>query len=327
MKYAALEDEGKGKDVNVSKGKDIKANVMNTNNEKAKDEGKGKDVNVSKGKDIKANVMNTNNEKSSGGKIEKKDNRKVHQVGSTSVENSNRKGMLGSNRFNLLDSLVNEEELVPNTDQRKIVDEFLIQKTKALKRKLKQRGWKNRNVFERAEELRKKVKESQKEVDMFPHDERVKEKSCMILKEYHEAIQDENNLLCQKAKVKWLKEGDRNVTYFHKTIKEMVHRGRIMTIRNEEGVRFEKEDVPVQIVKHFEEFLGKSNLVQKLSCISDIFLNKLNSEDALKMVRPISDSEIKNAMFEIKDSKAPGPDGYTSRFHKSAWSIVGKEVC
>ncbi|GJW98954.1 hypothetical protein Tco_0180762 [Tanacetum coccineum] len=95
------------------------------------DEGKGKDVNVSKGKDIKANVININNEKSSGGKIEKKDNRKVHQVGSTSVENSNRKGMLGSNRFNLLDSLVNEEELVPNTDQRKIVDEFLSKKNDA----------------------------------------------------------------------------------------------------------------------------------------------------------------------------------------------------
>ncbi|GJV65741.1 RNA-directed DNA polymerase, eukaryota, reverse transcriptase zinc-binding domain protein [Tanacetum coccineum] len=44
------------------------------------------------------------------------------------------------------------------------------------------------------------------------------------------------------------------------------------------------------------------------------------------MVRQISDFEIKNAMFEIEDSKAPGPDNYTSRFYKSAWSIVGKEV-
>ncbi|GJR02930.1 hypothetical protein Tco_0525914 [Tanacetum coccineum] len=63
-----------------------------------------------------------------------------------------------------------------------------------------------------------------------------------------------------------------------------------------------------------------------MSCRNDIFINKLTSEEALKMVRPISDSEIKNAMFEIKDSKAPGPDGYTSRFYKSAWSIVGTEV-
>ncbi|GKC98530.1 RNA-directed DNA polymerase, eukaryota, reverse transcriptase zinc-binding domain protein [Tanacetum coccineum] len=139
--------------------------------------------------------------------------------------------------------------------------------------KLKQLSWGNGNIFERVEELRKKVKESHNDVDMFPHDERVKEKGYVILKEYHEAIQDEYSLLCQKAKVEWLKEGDRNTAYFHKTI-----------------------------VKHFEEFL-----------------------EALKMVRPISDSEIKNAMFEIKDSKAPGPDGYTLRFYKSAWSIVRKK--
>ncbi|GKE03986.1 RNA-directed DNA polymerase, eukaryota, reverse transcriptase zinc-binding domain protein, partial [Tanacetum coccineum] len=128
-----------------------------------------------------------------------------------------------------------------------------------------------------AENLRKEVKKVQKEVDMFPHDENIKEKSYQILKKYYEAIQ------------------------------ERVHRGRIMTIRNEEGVRFENDDVAVQIVKHFEDFLGKSRPVQKLSSRNDIFLNKLNNEEDLKM--------------------APGPDRYTSRFYKSDWSIIGKEVC
>ncbi|GKC77153.1 RNA-directed DNA polymerase, eukaryota, reverse transcriptase zinc-binding domain protein, partial [Tanacetum coccineum] len=48
---------------------------------------------------------------------------------------------------------------------------------------------------------------------------------------------------------------------------------------------------------------------------------------SIRMVRPISDAEIKNAIFEIEDSKAPGPSGYTARFYKSAWSIIGKEIC
>ncbi|GJY05634.1 RNA-directed DNA polymerase, eukaryota, reverse transcriptase zinc-binding domain protein, partial [Tanacetum coccineum] len=173
----------------------------------------------------------------------------------------------------------------------------VVQKLKTLKRKLKQLSWKNGNVFVRAEELRIK------------------------------AIQDENSLLCQKARIEWLREGDKNTAFFHKTIKERVYRGRIMSIRNEEGARFENDDVPGQIVKHFENFLGKTSQVNKLSCGSDIVKNKLSNEEASKMVRPISDSEIKNAMFEIEDSKAPGPDGYTLRFYKSAWSIVGKEVC
>ena len=44
------------------------------------------------------------------------------------------------------------------------------------------------------------------------------------------------------------------------------------------------------------------------------------------MVRPISDEEIKCALFSMEDDKAPGPDGFSSKFFKSALSIVGPEV-
>ncbi|GKE97366.1 RNA-directed DNA polymerase, eukaryota, reverse transcriptase zinc-binding domain protein [Tanacetum coccineum] len=59
----------------------------------------------------------------------------------------------------------------------------------------------------------------------------------------------------------------------------------------------------------------------------NMFTNKISSEEAIRMVRSISEVEIKNAMFEIEDSKAPGPDGYTASFYKSAWSVIGKDIC
>ena len=40
----------------------------------------------------------------------------------------------------------------------------------------------------------------------------------------------------------------------------------------------------------------------------------------------ITQEEIKNALFSIDDTKAPGPDGFSSLFFKRAWSIVGREV-
>ncbi|GKA88532.1 RNA-directed DNA polymerase, eukaryota, reverse transcriptase zinc-binding domain protein [Tanacetum coccineum] len=41
----------------------------------------------------------------------------------------------------------------------------------------------------------------------------------------------------------------------------------------------------------------------------------------------VSNDEIKDAMYSIDDNKAPGPDGYTIKFYKKAWNIIGGDVC
>ena len=43
--------------------------------------------------------------------------------------------------------------------------------------------------------------------------------------------------------------------------------------------------------------------------------------------KAISHEEIKEVIFSIDDSKAPGPDGFSSRFFKVAWDIIGSDVC
>nr|GEZ72349.1 hypothetical protein [Tanacetum cinerariifolium] len=45
------------------------------------------------------------------------------------------------------------------------------------------------------------------------------------------------------------------------------------------------------------------------------------------MIADISDSEIKRDLFDIKDTKAHGPDGFTAAFFKQAWSIIGFDTC
>ncbi|XP_071726825.1 uncharacterized protein [Rutidosis leptorrhynchoides] len=44
------------------------------------------------------------------------------------------------------------------------------------------------------------------------------------------------------------------------------------------------------------------------------------------MIRPVTTLEIKEAFFNIGDSKSPGPDGYSAAFFKEGWDIVGDDV-
>ncbi|GKA40664.1 hypothetical protein Tco_0733257 [Tanacetum coccineum] len=51
------------------------------------------------------------------------------------------------------------------------------------------------------------------------------------------------------------------------------------------------------------------------------FMKIVSNEDASDMIRSVNDEEIKHAMFDIDNNKAPGPDGYSSKFFKQAWDV------
>ncbi|KAL9232373.1 hypothetical protein vseg_007493 [Gypsophila vaccaria] len=44
------------------------------------------------------------------------------------------------------------------------------------------------------------------------------------------------------------------------------------------------------------------------------------------LLESVTGEEIKNAVFSIPDTKSPGPDGYSSRFYKDVWHIIGTDV-
>nr|GEV11220.1 hypothetical protein [Tanacetum cinerariifolium] len=54
----------------------------------------------------------------------------------------------------------------------------------------------------------------------------------------------------------------------------------------------------------------------------NLFTSRLTSEEVAKI-----DKEIKEAMFDIGENKAPGPDGFTSAFFIHSWNVIGKELC
>ena len=53
---------------------------------------------------------------------------------------------------------------------------------------------------------------------------------------------------------------------------------------------------------------------------------KLTNEATTWIIRPVSDSGAKRAVFQFNPDKAPGLDGFSAHFFQKHWSIARKEI-
>lgn len=125
-------------------------------------------------------------------------------------------------RFKFANFLVHKPECIPMVrDVWKLnVDGYnmyqVVKKLKKVKTEACKLMWKNGNLHARAKRLRGELDDIQYALDKNPDNKELRLKESSILKAFNDACLDEELFLQQKAKIKWLKEGDGNTGYFHK---------------------------------------------------------------------------------------------------------------
>lgn len=98
-------------------------------------------------------------------------------------------------------------------------------------------------------------------------------------------------------------------------------------VYDENGVACYGADATNLFVSHFQNFLGTQDDVYMIEDARSLFIKKLDMDKAVDLIKPVTDDEIKKAIFSIDDNKASGPDGFTSKFFKAAWNVIGKDTC
>ncbi|XP_024981682.1 uncharacterized protein LOC112518274 [Cynara cardunculus var. scolymus] len=177
---------------------------------------------------------------------------------------------------------------------------------KALKTPLRKLRNSYGNLGQRVSFLKAELDRIQLEVDTDPSNDELGLELGHIRIAYQNACWVEEWAAKQRAKINWLNEGDMNTKFFHKVIKERNYYNSIHSVCSSGGEYFYGEDVPKVFVGHFKDFLGGTNVSSDPTMLDALFLRTLSLSDA--------------------NYKAPGSDGFSSKFFKDAWDIVGRDV-
>ncbi|KAK1424514.1 hypothetical protein QVD17_19844 [Tagetes erecta] len=91
---------------------------------------------------------------------------------------------------------------------------------------------------------------------LFANEDIKKGASTPSVQEFVEASMDEEKFVKQKAKVKWLAEGDANTNYFHNILKCKNNKKAIHSVLGVDGMVLEGDLMIHEFISFYENFLG-----------------------------------------------------------------------
>lgn len=128
----------------------------------------------------------------------------------------------------------------------------------------------------------------------------------------------------QKARVRWIKEGDKNTAFFHSTCKVRQARKQIHKLLVQEEIIEEPGQIKEAILNHFKSFFHREDKLRpKLKCSN---LYRLNRREKEALEQHFSELEIWNVVRTCDGNRAPGPDGFNINFFKKFWSVVKEDI-
>jgi hypothetical protein len=185
------------------------------------------------------------------------------------------------------------------------------------------------NLKLRVSQARDNLHLAQKEVlESFGRaDSLLKEKEC--LHAYVSITKAEESFLKQKARNQWLQLGDQNNSFFHCSLKVQHAKKTITHLWDDQGNRVEEVEQIKQVAASFYKKLLGTNQLQftasKADRVRHLISVAISTDQAALLEKEITADEIKDTLFNMKNNKAPGLDGFPVEFFKSAWSVVGQD--
>ncbi|XP_059277625.1 uncharacterized protein LOC132031709 [Lycium ferocissimum] len=181
------------------------------------------------------------------------------------------------------------------------------------------------DIFKDAKEAERLVTELEKKLTENNNEEN-RAKLNKTKADFIRLLKNKDEIHRQKAKARWLQDGDKNTSYFHKVIKDRRRKLNIQSIQDNEGQKIEgHQNIATTAIKHFEDLFSYQEVKGNFK-ILDI-VPKLVTEEMNSMLIAIpTPQEVGQAIKNIDPDSSPGPDGFGAKFFQVCIDIILPEV-
>lgn len=144
-----------------------------------------------------------------------------------------------------------------------------------------------------------------------------------LVTRYEQTMTKLTDSYVQRAKKQWVKDGDRNTSFFHHAIVKRRRRNAIVSIKDENNVM---QFMPDQISNTFVNYF-RSIFVSPNANNGRPFLHTQVPQENQDYTYSIpDDQEILETLKDMKRNASPGPDGFNVEFYIATWGWIGQDV-
>jgi hypothetical protein len=125
-------------------------------------------------------------------------------------------------------------------------------------------------------------------------------------------VDEENIILKQKARDKFMLDGDENSKYFHLLAKHKKRKLKILTLSHGDSLAHDENGINQLTTSFYKNLFGPSH--DSSISLDNLDMKQLEEDDKDLLTSPFSLEEIKEVVFSLKHNSAPDPDGFPSEF-------------
>jgi hypothetical protein len=130
----------------------------------------------------------------------------------------------------------------------------------------------------------------------------------------------------QRSRVQWLAEGDKNTRFFHLRASQRKRRNKICQLRRADGEMTDDPSVMASATNEFYCELYRSEGVEEMNAVLDTVPARVTGEMNEALIASITSQEVRDALFQMFPTKAPGLMGCPPIFSSVIGVCVGRRL-